>query len=126
MAKKTQAEKTTDALRKRALRYPEVEEAGVCVNAAFKARKKSFVFMGIKPGSYHVRLKLADGLAEASALAEEHPGSYDVGKMGWIKATFATDEAPPKGLLERWIDESYRLLVHKKLVAQLPERGPPR
>jgi hypothetical protein len=27
--------------------------------------------------------------------------------------------------MERWIDESYRLLVHKQLVARLPERGLP-
>ena len=28
-----------------------------------------------------------------------------------------------QGLFERWIEESYRLLVHKDLVAMLPEQG---
>jgi hypothetical protein len=34
-------------------------------------------------------------------------------------------KSPPAGLFERWIDESYRLIAPKKLVAVLDENGLP-
>jgi hypothetical protein len=60
----------TDPFRKLALGHPEAVEGGSCVKAAFSARKRNFLFLGLK----------------------------DHG----------------------WIDESFRLLVPKKLVALLP------
>ena len=117
---------TTAAVRDLALRYPGTEIVGVCVNRAFKAGKKSFLFVGIKDTEYHFRIRLGASIAEAEGLAEKHPDNYAVGKFGWTKVTFPADEAPPPGLLERWVDESFRLLVPKKIVAELPASGPPR
>ncbi len=108
------------AIRKLALKYPEVEEGASCVNRAFKARKKSFVFMGMNDSTYHVRLKLSDSLEEAEQLAEESPEHCSVGAHGWTLITFPHRKAPPKGLMKRWIDESFRLLAPKKLVAETP------
>lgn len=34
---------------------------------------------------------------------------------------FDADEAPPTGLIERWMEESYRTLAPKTLVRQLDE-----
>ncbi len=70
-------------------------------------------------------LKLRESLAEAAKLAAKEPDHYGVGGIGWVKAIFEHDEFPPAGLMERWIDESYRLLAHQQLVALLPERGLP-
>jgi hypothetical protein len=117
--------KPMQALRKIALRYPEAEEGTSCNKSAFKARNKAFLFVGMDETSYNVMLKLRESLAEAAKLAAKEPHQYGVGGVGWIKATFSHKESPPPGLFERWIDESYRLLVHKQLVALLPERKLP-
>lgn len=116
----------TKAWRKFALGYPEAWETGACVNRAFKAGKKSFLFMGINDEVYHARIRLGDSVKEAEKLAKKNPDNYDVGKFGWTKVTFPRNKKPPKGLLERWIDESYRILAPKKLLADLPEKGPPK
>ena len=108
------------ALRKVAMRYPEVQETVVCTKAAFKARNKAFLFIGTDDTCYNTMLKLRESLPEAAKLAAKEPKSYGVGGHGWVSATFNHDDSPPPGLLERWIDESYRLLVPKKLVALLP------
>jgi hypothetical protein len=122
--KKTES-KPAQALRRIALQYPEAEEGTTCGKAAFKARNKAFLFVGMDDTSYNVMLKLRESLPEAAKLAARHPDRYGVGGVGWIKATFSHNESPPPGLFERWIDESYRLLAHKQLVALLPERGLP-
>ncbi|MCA9176472.1 MAG: MmcQ/YjbR family DNA-binding protein [Planctomycetales bacterium] len=108
------------AIRKIALRYPEVDEGSSCVNRAFKARGKSFLFLGGKPDVYTVRLKLADSLPEAESLAQQHPDNYSVGSHGWTLITLPHSKAAPAGLLERWIAESFRLLAPAALVASAP------
>ncbi|MEZ5942610.1 MAG: hypothetical protein R3C18_14550 [Planctomycetaceae bacterium] len=40
------------AIRKLALKYPEVEEGASCANRAFKARKKAFAFMGMNEATH--------------------------------------------------------------------------
>ncbi len=126
MTRQTHTEsKLVQALRKVALRYPEVQEGVVCTKAAFKARNKAFLFIGMDDTSYNTMLKLRESLPEAMKLAAAEPNRYGVGGHGWVSASFRRNEFPPPGLLERWIDESYRLLVSKKLVALLPERGLP-
>ena len=115
--------KVVEALRKHALRYPEVDAGAVCANTAFKAGKKSFFFLGVRDDHFHVRVKLTDSYADAEKLAKKSPDTYEPGMHGWTKATFQVGEAPPRGLLERWIEESYRNLAPKKLVAQIPEGG---
>ena len=113
------------ALRRIAMRLPQVEEGLVCQKAAFKAGNKSFFFMGMNDTSYNTMVKLRDSLAEAKKLAAKDPERYGVGGHDWVSVTFARNESPPPGLFERWIEESYRLLVPKKLVALLPENHAP-
>ena len=113
------------ALRKLALSYPEAQEGIACKGTAlecstFNARSKAFLFVG----AADVRLKLDASLAEANKLAAKEPSRYQVGAHGWVKVTLHQDEAAPLELLKKWIDESYRLLAPKQLVALLPERGP--
>ena len=112
------------ALRTLALQYPECEEGIACKGTAiecttFKARSKAFLFMA----RADVRIKLRESLPEAAKLAVKEPGRYTVGASGWIKVTFSDDEPLPLDVLTRWIDESYRLLAPKQLVARLPMRG---
>ena len=105
--------------------YPEVAEEIVCEKAAFKARGKGFLFLGSDDSFCNALLKLGASLPEAARLAAGMPSCYKVGGHNWVTATFRHDRAPPRGLMERWIDESYRLLAPKQLVALLPERAQP-
>ncbi len=123
--KKTAENKHIRALRKHALGYPEVEARVVCTRCAFKARNKAFLFVGEDANSYNAMLKLGDSRAQAAELARKEPDHYKEGGHGWVTVTFGADQAPPIGLLEKWIDESFRLLVPKQLVAMLPKRVQP-
>jgi hypothetical protein len=111
-------------LRTLALAYPEVGEGVACEGTAlekstFKARNKAFLFLG----TADMMVKLGDSLAEAVGLASEEPDRYKVGAHGWVTVSFDDRELPPIDLLERWIDESYRLIAARQLVAMLPSPG---
>ena len=114
--RRTAESKPMKAIRKAAANLPEAETGAVCVNAAFKAGKKSFLFLGMHDETYNVRLKLNDSLAEANRLEAERPDNCQVGKHGWVKLVFPHSEQPPAELFDHWIKESYRNLVPKHLV----------
>ncbi len=115
----------TDTLRRFAMRYPEVEETTSCNRAAFRARKKNFFFVGPAAGAYSAMFRLGPSIDEAVALSERDPDTYGVGKTGWVTVKFDPEVGPPIETLERWLDESFRVLMPKKLLATLPEQGPP-
>ena len=106
-------------LRARALAFPEVVEGDSCVKRSFKARKKGFLYLGETADGYSVMVKLGPSIEEAGALARARPDSWSVGKGGWAILKFDTAERPPDGVLERWMEESYRLQAPKALVATL-------
>jgi hypothetical protein len=115
-----------EALRSVALRYPEAEEGVACEGTAaekrtIKVRGKAFLFLGVSDAM----LKLRSSLAEATSLASAEPTGYRVGAHGWVAITFGDTASPALDRLVRWVDESYRLLAPKELVARLPEGGPP-
>ena len=110
-------------LREFANGLPETEEGTSCVNRAFRARNKAFAYLGIKGDRYKLMLKLDGSLKKAEALQAKDPETWRVGKGGWTAVFMPLDEFGPKGLLTSWIEESYRALVHKSLVEQLPARG---
>ena len=58
-------------------------------------------------------------LEEATELASQRPDTWSVGKGGWAILKFDPAERPQEGLLERWIEESYRLQAPKKVLAAL-------
>jgi predicted DNA-binding protein (MmcQ/YjbR family) len=113
----------TQTLRAVALRYPGAEEAVSCAgtaleSASFKARGKAFLFIG----KADVKVKLRDSLAEAAELQAAQPGRIRVGAHGWTVVAYGPDRPLPVALLERWIDESFRAVADKRLVAELPPR----
>jgi len=105
------------ALRDQALAFPEVVEGDSCVKRSFKARKKGFLYLGENEKGYNVMVKLGPSLEEAAELAGSQPGDWAVGKGGWTTLKFKPDERPPEGLLERWVEESFRLQAPKTLLA---------
>jgi hypothetical protein len=114
------------ALQTIALRYPEAQEGVACAGTPIekrtvKVRNKAFLFLG----TADAMVKLSESLTEAANLAAKEPNHYKVGAHGWVSLTFSDGAPPPLDVLERWIDESYRLLAPKQLVALLPEHGLP-
>jgi predicted DNA-binding protein (MmcQ/YjbR family) len=87
-----------------------------------KVGKKIFVFFGTDadPG-------LSVKLPESADLALGHPGAeptgYGLGRHGWVSIRLRGRDRPPRGVLEDWIEESYRAIAPKKLVAELDARA---
>ena len=123
--KSAQTKASPAKLRKFALSLPEATEGTSCNKATFKAGAKNFFFLGEQsgpgPGGFTTMIKLteAESLAEAKKLSKSQPDNYSLGTNGWLSGTFSKGEGPPTKMFQGWIEESYRALAPKKLVAQL-------
>jgi predicted DNA-binding protein (MmcQ/YjbR family) len=105
------------ALRKFALAYPGAYEDLPWGERVAKVGQKVFVFMGVAGDSLSLSVKLPDSATLALSLPFASPTGYGLGKSGWVTARFGPREKPPVALLKQWIDESYRAIAPKKLVA---------
>ncbi len=111
-------------MRAYALSLPEAWEDHPWGESVIKVGKKIFVFLGIEepddkwePG---FRVKLPQSAGHALAVPGAEPAGYGLGKAGWVHVPFRT-ELPETELLIEWIEESYRTVAPKKLVARLDE-----
>ncbi len=115
-----------DALRRRALEYPETVEELPWGHPAIKVRGKAFLFMSVTETELSLTMKLPHSRDGALTLPFAEPTGYGLGKSGWVTARFPVGGAAtesnteiPVEILEDWIDESYRAIAPKKLVALL-------
>ena len=83
-----------------------------------KVNKKIFAFLG-SPGGTSFSVKLPDSGAEALRLPGAAPTSYGLGRHGWVTVPFSGADVPPIEVLCDWVEESYRTVAPKKLVARL-------
>jgi predicted DNA-binding protein (MmcQ/YjbR family) len=113
-----------DTLRKIALAYPETHEDHPWGHFAFKVRGKGFVFAGSDEDGTRLSVKLPQSREMALAMPCTEPTHYGMGKYGWVTATLKKPGDVPLPLLEDWIDESYRAVAPKKLVASLATAVP--
>ena len=126
--KMTRAEKTLRAL---ALGYPETSEEFPWGERVIKVRRKVFLFMGHGHGEgqgtgvLSLSVKLPETGTMALLLPFVEPTGYGLGKSGWITAQFPSAGVAPLDLVADWIDESYRAVAPRSLVAKLPERRAP-
>ena len=106
-----------DALRVRALTFPGVWEDHPWGDTCVKVNKKIFVFLG-RPGpdAPLMTVKLTVAHDHALSIAGAAPAGYGLGKAGWITVPIAAVETD---LLVDWVEESYRNVAPKKLVAEL-------
>ncbi|MFG2374951.1 MmcQ/YjbR family DNA-binding protein [Streptomyces sp. NPDC048504] len=124
---------TDNALKKRAkvrefaLGLPGAVEEFPWGETVAKVNKKVFVFLGVDDGSYPpgMTVKLTDEAAHAHALTAPgaEPAGYGLGKAGWVRVPLAEQGAPAAELLCDWVEESYRAIAPKRLIAELDAEG---
>lgn len=107
------------ALRQHALNYPEAHEEFPWGERALKVKGKIFFMMYRKADVFGLTLKLPMSGKMALGLPFASPTAYGLGKSGWVSARFTGKATVPVDMIKEWVDESYRAIAPKKLVAQL-------
>jgi predicted DNA-binding protein (MmcQ/YjbR family) len=111
-----------ETLREFALGMPGAQEDFPWGERVVKVGKKVFIFMGAKEGSEETlscSVKLPRSAGEALQLPYAEPCGYGLGKHGWVAMKITSRDRAPLDLLMPWIEESYRAVAPKRLVAQL-------
>ncbi|WP_370422630.1 MmcQ/YjbR family DNA-binding protein [Streptomyces sp. QH1-20] len=90
-------------------------------DAVIKVNKKIFVFLGAEgntesPG-ISVKLKDEETHGHALAVPGAAPSGYGLGRSGWVSVPLTG--GTPVDLLCDWVEESYRTIAPKRLIAQL-------
>src|SRR5438128_2415960 len=85
-----------------------------------KVGKKVFVFFGTADGDVPgMSVKLPESREQALFSPGAEPTGYGLGRAGWVNVPFRG--APPPAILQDWVEESYRAVAPKRLVAALDE-----
>jgi len=109
-------------LRKYAMRYPDVTEDFPWGERAIKTNGKAFMFMRAGDEALSLSVKLPQSRDMAVEFPWAEPTHYGMGKHGWVTATLNAKSKPPLDLIKAWIDESFRAVAPKKVVAELDGR----
>ena len=107
------------ALRKFALSYPEATEDMPWGHHAIKVKGKSFLFLAADAETFSLSAKLPSSGGVALELPFASPTEYGLGRSGWVTARFPRGARVPLDVLRLWVDESYRAIAPKRLVARL-------
>ena len=109
-------------LREFALGLPEAREDFPWGESVVKVRRKVFVFLGQQDGAKRtaITVKLAESHAHALAIEGAEPTGYGLGRSGWVTVPV---RGVPIAVLRDWIEESYRIVAPKRLVAELDASG---
>ncbi|MFF9813280.1 MmcQ/YjbR family DNA-binding protein [Streptomyces sp. NPDC014006] len=106
-----------------ALSLPSAAEEFPWGETVAKVNKKVFAFLGVDDGSHPmaVTVKLTDEAAHAHALTSPgaEPAGYGLGRAGWVRIPLQEPGAPAAELLCDWVEESYRAIAPRRLVAEL-------
>ncbi len=108
-----------DSLLEFALTLPGAHEDHPWGETVVKVRKKIFVFLG-EDGSTEPKfaVKLDESLEAALGLDGAEPSGYGLGKAGWVNVPLK-GRSPSIGVLQDWVEESYRKVAPKTLVREL-------
>jgi predicted DNA-binding protein (MmcQ/YjbR family) len=109
------------ALRKHALAYPETLEDFPWGELAVKVKGKVFLFMHLRDGVLKLTVKLPLSGTAALALPFASPTGYGLGKSGWVSARFGAKDDVPVEMLKEWVNESFRAVAPKRVLARLEE-----
>ena len=115
MAKSKAFQKLRDA----ALAYPETHEDHPWGETAIKVKGKAFVFMGEGADGFGFSVKLPKSGPAVLKKKFAEPTHYGLGKHGWVSCSFKRDADVPMSDALAWIDESFRAVAPKRVVAKL-------
>ena len=110
-------------LRAYSLRFPEAYEDFPWDERVIKVRGKIFAFLGMVDNKFRLGVKLTHSNEAALGLPSVEPNGDGLGGAGWVTVWVKKPGQPPVDLLKAWIDESYRTIAPRKLVAQLSSPG---
>ena len=115
--------RTRESLLAFALEFPGAFEDHPWGEAVAKVNKKIFVFFGAGEGTpdIGIAVKLDESLEQALATPGASPTGYGLGKAGWVSIMLGKPGQPPLPVLKDWVEESYRRVAPKRLVAELDE-----
>jgi predicted DNA-binding protein (MmcQ/YjbR family) len=119
MARSKALTRAREALRKHALSFPEAVEEFPWGESAIKVKGKVFVFLHQTAEFLSVTVKLPESGPTALGLPFAEPTGYGLGKSGWVTSRFEPAVVVPLDMLKEWIDESFRAVAPKKLLATL-------
>jgi predicted DNA-binding protein (MmcQ/YjbR family) len=113
------------ALRKHALAFPQTDEHFPWGHSAFKVKGKVFLFLyrSEEEGFLSLSVKLPVSGKMALTLPFTSPTEYGLAKSAWVTARFEADTEIPIDMLREWIDESFRAIAPRRVLAEL-EGGP--
>jgi predicted DNA-binding protein (MmcQ/YjbR family) len=103
---------TFDELLAFALTLPEAWEDHPWGETVAKVRAKVFVFLGPE----RITVKLEEAHEHALSVEGAEPTGYGLGRAGWVTVPVAD---VPLNVLREWIEESYRIVAPKRLLAEL-------
>jgi predicted DNA-binding protein (MmcQ/YjbR family) len=86
-----------------------------------KVNGKIFVAFG-PPAARRVTLKLEESHSHALSIEGAEPTRYGWGASGWVTVPLRADGLSV-AVLRDWVEESYRIVAPKRLVAQLDGQG---
>jgi predicted DNA-binding protein (MmcQ/YjbR family) len=111
-------------LRAFALSLPDASEDFPWGERVAKVNGKVFVFLGHdeETGPPLMTVKLVESHGHALALEGAGRTGYGLGRAGWVNVPLHADGVT-MDLLRDWIEESYRIVAPKRLVAELDRRA---
>jgi predicted DNA-binding protein (MmcQ/YjbR family) len=104
-------------LRDFALKFPEAVEDHPWDHVAIKVKGKMFLVLGGTDDVLTVTCKLPSSGRLALALPFAAATSYGLGRSGWVTASFQEHDPVPLDRMAEWIEESYRAVAPRTLVA---------
>jgi predicted DNA-binding protein (MmcQ/YjbR family) len=100
-----------------ALGLPGAQEDFPWGDPVVKVRGRIFVFLGgTEPA---ITVKLVESHPHALSVEGAAPTGYGLGKAGWVTVPVS---GLPLATLRDWVEESYRIVAPKRLVAELDAR----
>jgi predicted DNA-binding protein (MmcQ/YjbR family) len=104
------------------LSLPEAYEDHPWGESVAKVRGKVFVFFGAdRSQTPRMTAKLDESHGHAMSIDGAEPTGYGLGKSGWVTVPLDAEDVDVE-ILSDWIEESYRIIAPKRLVAEL-DRG---
>lgn len=103
-----------------ALTLPEAWEDHPWNEVVVKVCARIFVFLGSQ-GFGRITVKLVESHAHALSIEGAAPSAYGLGKSGWVTVPVEADGVD-LDLLRDLVEESYRIVAPRTLVAELDAR----